>query len=93
MESDESRINQPANLMVASLAGSLAHVTCKVHLINLSVSFMLFPILPINYNCRVILCLDRTLGWKLVVLHMRHFHVWQVFSASLEVVCMPWVLK
>lgn len=29
MESDESRTNQSANLMVASLAGSLAHVTCK----------------------------------------------------------------
>lgn len=30
MEADESRTNQSANLMVASLAGSLAHVTCKV---------------------------------------------------------------
>ncbi|KAG0625420.1 hypothetical protein M758_2G053600 [Ceratodon purpureus] len=29
MEADESRTNQAANLMVASLAGSLAHVTCK----------------------------------------------------------------
>uniref|UniRef100_A0A7I4E1I6 CCR4-Not complex component Not1 C-terminal domain-containing protein n=1 Tax=Physcomitrium patens TaxID=3218 RepID=A0A7I4E1I6_PHYPA len=29
MESDENRTNQSANLMVASLAGSLAHVTCK----------------------------------------------------------------
>ncbi|KAJ8900176.1 hypothetical protein K2173_024816 [Erythroxylum novogranatense] len=29
MESDESRIYQAAHLMVASLAGSLAHVTCK----------------------------------------------------------------
>lgn len=30
MESDESRIYNAAHLMVASLAGSLAHVTCKV---------------------------------------------------------------
>ncbi|XP_076942862.1 uncharacterized protein LOC143612873 [Bidens hawaiensis] len=29
MESDESRIHSAAHLMVASLAGSLAHVTCK----------------------------------------------------------------
>ncbi|XP_024374833.1 uncharacterized protein [Physcomitrium patens] len=29
MEADETRTNQSANLMVASLAGSLAHVTCK----------------------------------------------------------------
>ncbi|KAI3693882.1 hypothetical protein L1987_76837 [Smallanthus sonchifolius] len=29
MESDESRIRSAAHLMVASLAGSLAHVTCK----------------------------------------------------------------
>jgi hypothetical protein len=64
MESDESRINQPANLMVASLAGSLAHVTCKVHLIRLSVSFTLFPILSINYNSKVILQLNGTFGWK-----------------------------
>ena len=64
MESDESRINQPANLMVASLAGSLAHVTCKVHLIELPVSFTLFPILSINYNSRVILQLNGTFGWK-----------------------------
>lgn len=37
MESDESRTNQSANLMVASLAGSLAHVTCKVHHCILSI--------------------------------------------------------
>lgn len=30
MESDETRIRNAAHLMVASLAGSLAHVTCKV---------------------------------------------------------------
>lgn len=30
MESDETRIFNAAHLMVASLAGSLAHVTCKV---------------------------------------------------------------
>jgi len=30
MESDETRILNAAHLMVASLAGSLAHVTCKV---------------------------------------------------------------
>lgn len=30
MESDETRIYNAAHLMVASLAGSLAHVTCKV---------------------------------------------------------------
>ncbi|KAG0585985.1 hypothetical protein KC19_2G054300 [Ceratodon purpureus] len=29
MEADESRTNQAANLMIASLAGNLAHVTCK----------------------------------------------------------------
>lgn len=31
MESDESRVYNAAHLMVASLAGSLAHVTCKVY--------------------------------------------------------------
>lgn len=31
MESDETRIYNAAHLMVASLAGSLAHVTCKVY--------------------------------------------------------------
>ena len=31
MESEEVRIYNAAHLMVASLAGSLAHVTCKVH--------------------------------------------------------------
>ena len=30
MESDENRIFNAAHLMVAGLAGSLAHVTCKV---------------------------------------------------------------
>lgn len=30
MESEEKRIKNAAHLMVASLAGSLAHVTCKV---------------------------------------------------------------
>lgn len=30
MESDETRIFNAAHLMVASLAGCLAHVTCKV---------------------------------------------------------------
>lgn len=30
METEESRIYNAAHLMVASLAGSLAHVTCKV---------------------------------------------------------------
>jgi hypothetical protein len=30
MEADEMRTHQAAKLMVASLAGSLAHVTCKV---------------------------------------------------------------
>lgn len=30
METDETRIRSAAHLMVASLAGSLAHVTCKV---------------------------------------------------------------
>lgn len=30
MELDETRIFNAAHLMVASLAGSLAHVTCKV---------------------------------------------------------------
>lgn len=30
MESDENRVYNAARLMVASLAGSLAHVTCKV---------------------------------------------------------------
>lgn len=30
MESDETRIRNAAHLMVASLSGSLAHVTCKV---------------------------------------------------------------
>lgn len=30
MELDETRIRNAAHLMVASLAGSLAHVTCKV---------------------------------------------------------------
>lgn len=30
MESDETRICNAAHLMVASLSGSLAHVTCKV---------------------------------------------------------------
>ncbi|XP_065859281.1 uncharacterized protein [Euphorbia lathyris] len=34
MESDESRIYNAAHLMVASLAGSLAHVTCKEPLRN-----------------------------------------------------------
>lgn len=34
MESDETRIYNAAHLMVASLAGSLAHVTCKVCLIE-----------------------------------------------------------
>lgn len=33
MESDESRIHSAAHLMVASLAGSLAHVTCKVRFV------------------------------------------------------------
>lgn len=33
MESDETRIFNAAHLMVASLAGCLAHVTCKVFLI------------------------------------------------------------
>lgn len=37
MEADETRTNQSANLMVASLAGSLAHVTCKVQLKNLGI--------------------------------------------------------
>ncbi|PIA50222.1 hypothetical protein AQUCO_01300751v1 [Aquilegia coerulea] len=37
MESDESRIYKSAHLMVASLAGSLAHVTCKEPL-RLSIS-------------------------------------------------------
>jgi hypothetical protein len=30
MESDENQTRSSAGLMVASLAGSLAHVTCKV---------------------------------------------------------------
>jgi hypothetical protein len=44
MESDETRIYNAAHLMVASLAGSLAHVTCKVfsvtELLNASFSFV-----------------------------------------------------
>ena len=32
METDETRIRNAAHLMVASLAGSLAHVTCKVNM-------------------------------------------------------------
>jgi len=35
MESDETRILNAAHLMVASLAGSLAHVTCKVMPLNM----------------------------------------------------------
>lgn len=34
MESDETRIYNAAHLMVASLAGSLAHVTCKVYILR-----------------------------------------------------------
>lgn len=30
MESDENAVSRAAHLMVATLAGSLAHVTCKV---------------------------------------------------------------
>ena len=44
MESDETRIYNAAHLMVASLAGSLAHVTCKVfsvtELLSSSFSFV-----------------------------------------------------
>lgn len=43
MESDETRIFNAAHLMVASLAGSLAHVTCKVfYSFTLGISFSLF---------------------------------------------------
>lgn len=44
MESDETRIYNAAHLMVASLAGSLAHVTCKVLSQNkhFIISFSLF---------------------------------------------------
>lgn len=44
MESDETRILNAAHLMVASLAGSLAHVTCKVMPLNM-ISFLLLIIL------------------------------------------------
>lgn len=40
METDETRIRNAAHLMVASLAGSLAHVTCKVQLEILDLSFV-----------------------------------------------------
>ncbi|XP_031484451.1 uncharacterized protein LOC116253657 isoform X3 [Nymphaea colorata] len=45
MESDESRTHNAANLMVASLAGSLAHVTCKEPL-RLAISNQLRNYLP-----------------------------------------------
>ncbi|CAN6460845.1 unnamed protein product [Victoria cruziana] len=45
MESDESRTHNAANLMVASLAGSLAHVTCKEPL-RLAISNQLRSYLP-----------------------------------------------
>jgi hypothetical protein len=41
MESDETRIYNAAHLMVASLAGSLAHVTCKVFSVTELFSFSL----------------------------------------------------
>lgn len=40
MESDESYTRRSAGLMVASLAGSLAHVTCKVGVEKLSIATM-----------------------------------------------------
>jgi hypothetical protein len=43
MESDETRIFNAAHLMVASLAGSLAHVTCKV-ISNTKFSQFLYPV-------------------------------------------------
>lgn len=48
MESDETRIYNAAHLMVASLAGSLAHVTCKVYILrqNFSEPF------PFDYSIR-----------------------------------------
>lgn len=42
METDETRIRNAAHLMVASLAGSLAHVTCKVKIENFGLTTMLF---------------------------------------------------
>lgn len=40
MESDETRIFNAAHLMVASLAGSLAHVTCKVISVTILSQFL-----------------------------------------------------
>lgn len=52
MESDEIRIFNAAHLMVASLAGSLAHVTCKVFILALW-GLVLFYLL----SCPVYFCL------------------------------------
>jgi hypothetical protein len=42
MESEEKRIKNAAHLMVASLAGSLAHVTCKVMHGNMAINQSFF---------------------------------------------------
>lgn len=55
MESDETRIFNAAHLMVASLAGSLAHVTCKV-MFQLKISkffFILFGFEIVNNLLRI----------------------------------------
>ncbi|KAJ1388195.1 CCR4-NOT transcription complex subunit 1, CAF1-binding domain [Sesbania bispinosa] len=44
MESDETRILNAAHLMVASLAGSLAHVTCKAATDKVSSTRWVFPV-------------------------------------------------
>lgn len=48
MESDETRIYNAAHLMVASLAGSLAHVTCKVSYLSSDFCYLLIKILLLN---------------------------------------------
>ena len=49
MESDETRIFNAAHLMVASLAGSLAHVTCKVFILALWAFLFLYLVICTVY--------------------------------------------
>lgn len=76
MESDETRIFNAAHLMVASLAGSLAHVTCKVfYSFTLGISFSLFPYLhSVVLSLRsVVLPLLQLLA---VCFLMFNYHLW-----------------
>lgn len=69
MESDETRIFNAAHLMVASLAGSLAHVTCKVISITILSQFLIllgFGLLKNLLKCLLLFsCVN--FGWWLLL--------------------------